>query len=107
MKKNYKAALLRAQTGASPQSTCPTCPNYVNPEDEYTSSGTNAGHKSGWSDNSIPCRGKQCPEFYLLDPNSCACVEITTQPIFKRGGQYTPNMNKALKSFKNGGSTKK
>ena len=130
MKKNYKAALLRAQMGGrlpkaqhtniegfSPaQSTCPTCPNYVNPEDVYTQQGINRGPRPGWTDSSLPCKGMTCPQHQVMDPNTCTCIDPppVTYPggrnpdaIYKKGGQYSPNMNAALKSFKKGGSTKK
>tara|TARA_R110002167_G_scaffold332717_1_gene539603 strand:- start:1088 stop:1558 length:471 start_codon:yes stop_codon:yes gene_type:complete len=80
--------------------------------------------RSGWSDMSLPCKGMKCPEFKILDPGTCTCIDTppVTYPggrnpdaisttvgksLYKKGGQYSPNMNKALKSFKKGGSTKK
>ena len=131
MKKNYKAALLRAQMGgrlpkaqqtniegwSGAQSTCPTCPNYVNPETRYTEVGADRGSDRGWSDSSLPCNGMTCPQPFVLDSGTCTCIDPppVTYPggnpdaisTYKKGGQYSPNMNKALKSFKKGGSTKK
>ena len=165
MKKNYKAALLRAQMGGrlpkaqnlniegfSPaQSTCPTCPGYVDPGTDISADPYRGrrGPRPGWTDNSLPCRGKICPNNQILDPGTCECITVDTvkqkdrftdcnppadgcptgtvwnppacdcvmerkypgmvdpRLTFKEGGQYSPNMNKALKSFKKGGSTKK
>lgn len=130
--KNYKAALLKAQMGggrlakaqiqtnldgfSKSQSSCPTCPNYVNPEDVIRSNGINEGPPPsyGFSKASLPCNGMECPESTMLDPQTCQCVAIPAAPgpgfketFMRRGGQYNPNMNTALKAFKKGGSTKK
>lgn len=135
--KNYKAALLKAQMGGRlpkaqtlgeqppprpPRPTISGCmdPSAINYDPRVTPATAcrnccqyeqeRAGVPTDkWTNCEPPVEG--CPPSTIWNGPACQCVPmpgtVPDQTFFKTGGQYSPNMNKALKSFKKGGSTKK